>query len=46
MNIPYLRVLARQIIAHGHKQVAAEACKKGVPIETFLLDLILSKKGN
>jgi hypothetical protein len=39
---PYIRFLAKQIQLLGHKQVALQACKKGLPIETFLLALYLS----
>ena len=40
----YIRHLARKIYVLGHKQVASEAARKGIPIETFLLALSLSRK--
>jgi len=40
---PYLTYLANQINMLGIKQVASQACKAGLPIETFLLALMLSR---
>jgi len=43
--MPYLRTLSARINQCGHWAIARECCKKGVPIETFLLALLLAKKG-
>ena len=40
----FIRHLARKIYVLGHKQVANEAVRKGIPIETFLLAMSLARK--
>ena len=43
MNTPtFIRYLARKIYVLGHKQVANEAARRGIPIETFLLAMSLA----
>lgn len=43
--MPYLTYLSKRIKRYGHWAIARECCKKGVPIETFMLALMLSQKG-
>lgn len=43
-KMPYLTYLSNKIKELGVKQVASQACKAGLPIETFLLALFLSGK--
>ncbi len=40
--MPYLTYLSNKIKELGVKQVASQACKAGLPIETFLLALYIS----
>ena len=42
--MPYIKLLASRIKELGVKQVASQACKAGLPIETFLLALYISGK--
>lgn len=43
--MPYLTYLSNRIKQCGHWAIARECCKKGVPIETFMLALIMARKG-